>query len=165
MSRLYTTIVALGGSWWHTIHQSTSGIVHVPNQECHVYTKTLENGIYFKPTGTCTKQRLPALVQLQHPDTVYPPLAEDLKQHVQYIYSNKKLPSQPTGWPCGTKGTGKLHHRVASDRDHLHCFCPGSVNLELSPRISRSARIITINVVIESKLLMFHLILWRSEMY
>ena len=88
----------------------------------------------------------------QHQGTVYPPLDGELKRLVQYIYTFKKLPADLPG--------DLVKPKVLTDYvTELHpteticTFCPGSVHLDKSARISSNAKIITMNGVIKSKLL------------
>jgi len=92
----------------------------------------------------------------QQQGTVYPPAAENLKQLVHYIYRHKKLPASLPG---------DLVKPRASYSTEFHptettcTICPGSVQLDESKIISKNAGIITINGVVERKLLISLLIL------
>lgn len=94
----------------------------------------------------------------QHPNAIYPPLAEDLKRLVHYIHSHKKLPANlPDDL---IKPRAMTDYITELHPEETTCtVCPGSVHLQKDIKISGKARIITMNGVIESKLFKFHFIL------
>ena len=139
-------------------YNSPANIWHCPRAKPRLSCvhKNISKWHLFQTNPDVFRTEIAQITPQQQQGTVYPPAAENLKQLVHYIYRHKKLPASLPG---------DLVKPRASYSTEFHptettcTICPGSVQLDESKIISKNAGIITINGVVERKLLISLLIL------
>ncbi|XP_041664383.1 uncharacterized protein LOC121523528 isoform X2 [Cheilinus undulatus] len=85
----------------------------------------------------------------EHQGPAYPPMDEDLRRLVQYIYKHKKLPAKlPDDL---VKPKALINYLTELQPTETFCaICPGCVLLEKPARITKKAKIITMSGVIKN---------------
>lgn len=85
-------------------------------------------------------------------NSAYPPSDQQLKQLVEYLYFHKRLPENIPDDLTKPKTTTDFLTEL-HPKETTCTVCPGSVQLGKSSKITQNGKIITMNGIIESKLL------------
>lgn len=151
LGRIFVTYNSSANTWHCPCAKPRMSCVHKNISTWHLF-QTNRDVFRTEETSTRTPKK--------HQDTVYPPSAEVFKRLVEYIYRHKNLPAD---LPDDVVKPKALTDYVTElqPAETVCALCSGPVNLEKSARISRKARIITMNGVIESKYFVFCLQLLR----
>ena len=142
LGRIFVTYNSSANTWHCPCAKPRMSCVHKNISKRHLF-QTNRDVFKTEETSTSTPQK--------HQDTVYLPSAEDVfKGLVKYICRHKKLPAN---LPDDAVKPRALTDYITElhPAETVCALCPGPVHLVKSARISRKARIIAMNGVIESK--------------